>query len=152
VLSARGVQVEKVVSHHSHSASLKSYVSAKVADETNRGHMICTWGVQVEKVVFQLVCDPDGVVVDEALHTLVPAFVAWSISRKHPFGQVLRAVLSACAPRSRSAPSCWGAPSPGRARAACGHWVEREKWNFGVLLRMLTGLLEEVRSLGWKGE
>lgn len=101
---------------------------------------------QIERVVFQLVCDSDGVVVDEALQTLVPAFVTWSISRKHPFGKVLRAVMQRMRAEVDKCPPLVP-PTAANAKRAEGHMRslgEREKWNFGVLLRMLTGLLGEV--------
>jgi len=101
---------------------------------------------QVERVVFQLVLRLGRMVVDEALQTLVPAFVTWSIVRKHPFGKVLRAVMQRMRAEVDKCPPLVP-PSAADAKRARGHMRslgEREKWNFGVLLRMLTGLLGEV--------
>ena len=51
------------------------------------------WMGQVERLVFQLVCDSAGEVVEESLGGLVPAFVSWTKSRQHPLSHMLRSLL-----------------------------------------------------------
>lgn len=56
--------------------------------------------LQVEELMFQLILDPSGVVVDTTLKELVPAITAWANKGNQPLSQLLRLLFShilACA-------------------------------------------------------
>ncbi|CAI7879351.1 unnamed protein product [Closterium sp. NIES-54] len=103
---------------------------------------------KVEEALFLLVCDVDGGVVEETLKTLLPAFVAWAKSRRHPFGQVLRAVMQRLMGQIQKCPAV--SAVEGSAEARLRMVGERERWNIDVLLRLLTELLPEVRHVAVK--
>lgn len=90
---------------------------------------------KVEELMFQLVCDPSGIVVDTSLKELVPAVISWGGKLEH----ILRVLLShllACAQRC---PPLSGVD--GSIEAHLRVLGEKERWNIDVLLRMLTELL-----------
>lgn len=90
---------------------------------------------KVEDLMFQLVCDPSGIVVDTSLKELVPAVINWGGKLEH----ILRVLLShllACAQRC---PPLSGVD--GSMEAHLRVLGEKERWNIDVLLRMLTELL-----------
>uniref|UniRef100_A0A1S2Z940 RAB11-binding protein RELCH homolog n=1 Tax=Cicer arietinum TaxID=3827 RepID=A0A1S2Z940_CICAR len=90
---------------------------------------------KVEELMFQLVCDPAGVVVETALKELVPAVIKWGDKLDH----VLRVLLSHIL---NSAMRC--SPLSGVEGSIDSHLRvlgERERWNVDVLLRMLVELL-----------
>ncbi|CAI5465311.1 unnamed protein product [Closterium sp. Yama58-4] len=103
---------------------------------------------KVEEALFLLACDVDGGVVEETLKTLLPAFVAWAKSRRHPFGQVLRGVMQRLMGQIQKCPAV--SAVEGSAEARLRMVGERERWNIDVLLRLLTELLPEVRHVAVK--
>jgi len=93
---------------------------------------------KVEDLMFQLICDPSGIVVDTSLRELVPAVISWGGKLEH----ILRVLLShllACAQRC---PPLSGVD--GYIEAHLRALGEKERWNVDVLLRMLTELLPVV--------
>jgi len=49
---------------------------------------------QVEDLMFDLVCDPMGPVVDTSLRELVPALLSWNKREKQPLSQLYKGLLS----------------------------------------------------------
>lgn len=95
---------------------------------------------KVEELVFQLVCDPAGVVVDATLKELVPALVKWGNKLDHILSLLLSHILD-------SAQHC--PPLSGVESSLESHLRvlgERERWNIDVLLRMLAELLPFVKQ------
>ncbi|XP_074308326.1 uncharacterized protein LOC141643185 [Silene latifolia] len=95
---------------------------------------------KVEELMFQLVCDPSGVVVDATLKDLVPALVKWGSNLDHILSVLLSHILS-------SAQRC--PPLSGVEGSLESHLRvlgERERWNIDVLLRMLSELLPHVKQ------
>ncbi|KAH9622948.1 hypothetical protein KSS87_016695 [Heliosperma pusillum] len=95
---------------------------------------------KVEELMFQLVCDPSGVVVDATLKDLVPALVKWGSNLDHILSVLLSHILS-------SAQRC--PPLSGVEGSLESHLRvlgERERWNIDVLLRMLSELLPYVKQ------
>lgn len=93
---------------------------------------------KVEELMFQLICDPAGVVVDTTLKELVPALIKWGNKSDHMLSALLSHILS-------SAQRC--PPLSGVEGSVESHLRvlgERERWNIDVLLRMLTDLLPYV--------
>lgn len=90
--------------------------------------------------MFQLVCDPSGVVVETTMKKLVPALVNWGKSLDHILQLLLSHVL-------RSAQRC--PPLSGVEGSIESHFRvlgERERWNIDVLLRLLVELLPLVHQ------
>ncbi|CAN6445973.1 unnamed protein product [Victoria cruziana] len=95
---------------------------------------------KVEEVMFQLVCDPSGPVVETSLKELVPAVVRWGNKLDH----ILRILLSHMLVSAQRCP-----PLSGVEGSVDSHFRvlgERERWNIDVLLRMLTELLPLVHQ------
>ncbi|CAL9160768.1 uncharacterized protein LOC103980791 isoform X1 [Musa acuminata AAA Group] len=93
---------------------------------------------KVEELMFQLVCDPSGAVVDTTIKELVPAVVNWGAKLDH----VLRVILSHILGSAQRCPPLSGVE--GSVDSHLRVLGEREHWNIDVLLRMLTGLLPFV--------
>ncbi|KAF5181624.1 Rab11-binding protein relch-like protein [Thalictrum thalictroides] len=95
---------------------------------------------KVEELMFQLVCDPSGVVVETSLKELVPAVIHWG----NRLDSILRFLLShilgsaqRCAPLSGV---------QGSVESRLRVLGERERWNIDVLLRMLIELLPSLHQ------
>ncbi|KAK7374867.1 hypothetical protein VNO80_08310 [Phaseolus coccineus] len=95
---------------------------------------------KVEDMMFQLVCDPSGVVVEMALKELVPAVLKWGNKLDH----VLRVLLSHIINSALRCPPLSGVE--GSVESNLRVLGERERWNIDVLLRMLTELLALVHK------
>ncbi|KAK7340929.1 hypothetical protein VNO77_21647 [Canavalia gladiata] len=95
---------------------------------------------KVEEVMFQLVCDPSGVVVETALKELVPAVMKWGNKLDHVLSTLLSHILNSamhCPPLSGV---------EGSVESNLRVLGERERWNIDVLLRMLVELLPLVHQ------
>ncbi|TQE10509.1 hypothetical protein C1H46_003847 [Malus baccata] len=95
---------------------------------------------KVEELMFQLVCDPSGVVVEPTLKQLVPAVNKWGNKLDH----ILRVLLS----HISSSVQRWP-PLSGIEGSVESHFRvlgERERWNVDVLLRMLEEILPYVHQ------
>ncbi|XP_048129377.1 RAB11-binding protein RELCH isoform X1 [Rhodamnia argentea] len=90
---------------------------------------------KVEELMFQLVCDPSGVVVETTLKELVPAVVTWGKKLDH----VLRVLLSHTLSSAQRCPPLSGVE--GSMESYLHVLGERERWNIDVLLRMLSEML-----------
>ncbi|XP_027350526.1 RAB11-binding protein RELCH isoform X2 [Abrus precatorius] len=90
---------------------------------------------KVEDLMFQLVCDPSGVVVETTLKELVPAVMKWGNKLDH----VLRVLLSHILSSALRCPPLSGVE--GSVESNLRVLGERERWNIDVLLRMLVELL-----------
>lgn len=95
---------------------------------------------KVEELMFQLVCDPSGVVVDTSLKDLVPAVIKWGSKLEH----VLRVLLSHLLGSAQRCPPLSGVE--GSVESQLRVLGERERWNIDVLLRMLIELLPFVHQ------
>ncbi|RVW77484.1 LisH domain and HEAT repeat-containing protein KIAA1468-like [Vitis vinifera] len=95
---------------------------------------------KVEELMFQLVCDPSGVVVETTLKELVPAVINWGNKLDH----ILRILLSHILGSSQRCPPLSGVE--GSVESHLHVLGERERWNVDVLLRMLTELLPFVHQ------
>eukprot|EP00250_Pteridium_aquilinum_P009534 c18734_g1_i1 orf=241-3768(+) len=100
---------------------------------------------KVEELMFQLILDPSGVVVEMTLKELVPAVVTWANNGNQPLSQLLRLLFSHILASAQHCPPVSGVEGSMEARLRV--LGERERWNLDVLLRMLTGLLPEVVKL-----
>ncbi|XP_027077488.1 uncharacterized protein [Coffea arabica] len=90
---------------------------------------------KVEEMMFQLVCDPSGVVVETTIKELVPALVKWGNKLDH----VLQTLLSHILGSVQHCPPLSGVE--GSVESHLRVLGERERWNIDVLLRLLTELL-----------
>ncbi|WJX82614.1 hypothetical protein P8452_65349 [Trifolium repens] len=90
---------------------------------------------KVEELMFQLVCDPAGVVVETALKELVPAVIEWGDNLDH----ILRVLLSHILNSALRCPPLSGVE--GSIESHLRVLGERERWNVDVLLKMLMELL-----------
>ncbi|KAK7394174.1 hypothetical protein VNO78_14695 [Psophocarpus tetragonolobus] len=90
---------------------------------------------KVEDMMFQLVCDPAGVVVETTLKELVPAVVKWGNKLDH----VLIVLLSHIINSALRCPPLSGVE--GSVESNLRVLGERERWNIDILLRMLAELL-----------
>ncbi|CAM0881248.1 unnamed protein product [Alopecurus aequalis] len=95
---------------------------------------------KVEELLFQLACDPSGVVVDVALRELVPAVVRWG----GKLDQILRVLLSHILVSAQRCPPISGVE--GTIDSHLRVLGEHERWNIDVLLRMLTELLPFIHQ------
>ncbi|XP_022938627.1 lisH domain and HEAT repeat-containing protein KIAA1468-like [Cucurbita moschata] len=93
---------------------------------------------KVEDMMFQLVCDPAGVVVETSIKELVPAVIKWGNKLDH----VLRVLLSHILSSTQRCPPLSGVE--GSVDSHLRSLGERERWNVDVLLRMLSELLPFV--------
>lgn len=93
---------------------------------------------KVEDLMFQLVCDPSGVVVETTIKEVLPAIISWG----HKLDHILRVLLSQILSSVQRCP-----PLSGVEGSVEGHLHalgERERWNLDVLLRTLVELLPYV--------
>ncbi|KAM6567234.1 hypothetical protein CsatA_026362 [Cannabis sativa] len=95
---------------------------------------------KVEELMFQLVCDPSGAVVDTTLKQLVPAVVKWGNKLDH----VLRVLLSHILSSVQHCPPLSGVE--GSVESYLHVLGERERWNVDVLLKLLAELLPYVHT------
>ncbi|KAK2986773.1 hypothetical protein RJ640_010998 [Escallonia rubra] len=95
---------------------------------------------KVEEMMFQLVCDPSGVVVETSLKELVPALVKWGNKLDH----ILRVLLSYILSSAQRCPPLSGVKDSVESHLRV--LGERERWNLDVLLRLLTELLPFVHQ------
>ncbi|CAO2817223.1 unnamed protein product [Amaranthus hypochondriacus] len=95
---------------------------------------------KVEELMFQLVCDPAGVVVDTTLKELIPALVKWGNKLDH----ILSLSLSHIVNFAQRCPPLSGVE--GSLESNLRVLGERERWSIDVLLRMLSELLPSVRQ------
>ncbi|XP_010693468.2 uncharacterized protein LOC104906422 isoform X2 [Beta vulgaris subsp. vulgaris] len=93
---------------------------------------------KVEELVFQLVWDPAGAVVDAALKNLVPALVKWGNKLDHVLSLLLSHILN----YAQRCPPLSGVE--GSLESHLRVLGERERWSIDVLLRMLSQLLPYV--------
>ncbi|MCO5584303.1 hypothetical protein L7F22_038227 [Adiantum nelumboides] len=100
---------------------------------------------KVEELMFQMVLDPSGVVVETTLKELVPAVVTWANNGSQPLSQMLRLLFSHILACVQRCPPVSGVEGSMEARLRV--LGERERWNLDVLLRMLTDLMSEVVKL-----
>uniref|UniRef100_A0A7N2LDW3 HEAT repeat-containing protein n=1 Tax=Quercus lobata TaxID=97700 RepID=A0A7N2LDW3_QUELO len=95
---------------------------------------------KVEELMFQLVCDPSGVVVETTLKELLPAVINWGNKLDH----ILRVLLSHILSSAQRCPPLSGVE--GSVESHLRVLGERERWNVDVLLRMLIELLPYVHQ------
>ncbi|KAL6884533.1 hypothetical protein ACP4OV_010469 [Aristida adscensionis] len=95
---------------------------------------------KVEELMFQLVCDPSGAVVEVALRELVPAVVKWG----DKLDQILRVLLAHILASAQRCPPVSGVE--GTIDSHLRVLGEQERWNIDVLLRMLTELLPFIHQ------
>ncbi|KAM3760314.1 hypothetical protein ACB098_01G183900 [Castanea mollissima] len=95
---------------------------------------------KVEELLFQLVCDPSGVVVETTLKELLPAVINWGNKLDH----ILRVLLSHIVSSAQRCPPLSGVE--GSVESHLRVLGERERWNVDVLLRMLIELLPYVHQ------
>ncbi|KAF6145879.1 hypothetical protein GIB67_028874 [Kingdonia uniflora] len=90
--------------------------------------------------MFQLVCDPSGVVVETCLKELVPAVISWGNKLDH----IVRVLLSHILGSAQRCPPLSGVQ--GSVESQVRVLGERERWNVDVLLRVLIELLPFVHQ------
>ncbi|KAL5571309.1 hypothetical protein UlMin_020906, partial [Ulmus minor] len=95
---------------------------------------------KVEELMFQLVCDPSGAVVDSTLKQLVPAVIKWGNKLDH----ILQVLLSHILSSIQHCPPLSGVE--GSVESHLHVLGERERWNVDVLLRMLVEMLPFVHE------
>ncbi|KAL6608032.1 hypothetical protein ACP70R_041095 [Stipagrostis hirtigluma subsp. patula] len=95
---------------------------------------------KVEELMFQLICDPSGAVVEVALRELVPAVVKWG----GKLDQISRVLLSHILASAQRCPPISGVE--GTVDSHLRVLGEQERWNIDVLLRMLTELLPFIHQ------
>ncbi|KAK1576809.1 hypothetical protein Q3G72_016663 [Acer saccharum] len=95
---------------------------------------------KVEDMMFQLVCDPSGVVVETSLKELLPAVITWGNKLDH----ILRVLLSLILSSPQRCPPLSGVE--GSVESHLRVLGERERWNVEVLLRLLAELLPFVQQ------
>ncbi|XP_076882453.1 uncharacterized protein LOC143530932 [Bidens hawaiensis] len=96
---------------------------------------------KVEEMMFQLVCDPSGVVVETTIKELIPALLKWGNKLDH----ILRVLLSHMLSSIECCP-----PLSGVEDSVESHFHvlgERERWTVDVLLRLLLELLPVVHRI-----
>ncbi|XP_057783915.1 uncharacterized protein LOC131001529 isoform X2 [Salvia miltiorrhiza] len=95
---------------------------------------------KVEEMMFQLVCDPSGIVVDTTKKDLVPALINWGNKLDH----ILQVLLSHILGSAQRCPPLSGVE--GSIESQLHVLGERERWNIDVLLRLLAELLPYVHK------
>ncbi|XP_010549912.1 PREDICTED: lisH domain and HEAT repeat-containing protein KIAA1468 homolog [Tarenaya hassleriana] len=95
---------------------------------------------KVEEMMFQLICDPSGLVVETTLKELLPAVIKWGNKLDH----ILRILLSHAVSSAQHCPPLSGVE--GSVESHLRVLGERERWNIDVLLRMLMELLPVVHQ------
>ncbi|XP_043695775.1 RAB11-binding protein RELCH homolog isoform X2 [Telopea speciosissima] len=93
---------------------------------------------KVEELMFQLVCDPSGVVVETSLKQLVPSVINWGNKLDH----IQQVLLSHVVGSAQRCPPVSGVEDSLESHLRV--LGERERWNVDVLLCMLTELLPFV--------
>lgn len=97
--------------------------------------------IKVEEMMFHLVCDPSGAVVDTTIKELVPAVLKWGNKLDH----ILRVLISHMLSSVECCP-----PVSGVEDSVESHFHvlgERERWTVDVLLRLLMQLLPIVHQI-----
>ncbi|XP_057491573.1 LOW QUALITY PROTEIN: uncharacterized protein LOC130777300 [Actinidia eriantha] len=95
---------------------------------------------KVEEMMFQLVCDPSGVVVETTIKDLAPALINWG----DKLDNILRVLLSHIISSAQRCPPLSGVE--GSVESHLRVLGERERWNIDVLLRLLAELLPYVHK------
>ncbi|KAG8384107.1 hypothetical protein BUALT_Bualt04G0083600 [Buddleja alternifolia] len=95
---------------------------------------------KVEEMMFQLVCDPSGIVVETSIKELVPAVIKWGNKLDH----ILQLLLSHTLGSAQRCPPLSGVE--GSIESHLHVLGERERWNIDVLLRLLSELLSYVHQ------
>ncbi|XP_010453777.1 PREDICTED: lisH domain and HEAT repeat-containing protein KIAA1468 homolog [Camelina sativa] len=95
---------------------------------------------KVEEMMFQLICDPSGLVVETTLKELLPAVIKWGNRLDH----ILRVLLSHTLSSAQHCPPLSGVE--GSLESHLRVLGERERWNIDVLLRMLMELLPAIHQ------
>ncbi|GFY86766.1 HEAT repeat-containing protein [Actinidia rufa] len=95
---------------------------------------------KVEEMMFQLVCDPSGVVVETTIKDLAPALINWG----DKLDNMLRVLLSHIISSAQRCPPLSGVE--GSVESHLRVLGERERWNIDVLLRLLAELLPYVHK------
>ncbi|CAH8271259.1 unnamed protein product [Arabidopsis lyrata] len=95
---------------------------------------------KVEEMMFQLICDPSGLVVETTLKELLPAVIKWGNRLDH----ILRGLLSHTLSSAQHCPPLSGVE--GSLESHLRVLGERERWNIDVLLRMLMELLPAIHQ------
>ncbi|CAN1122655.1 RAB11-binding protein RELCH homolog [Linum perenne] len=95
---------------------------------------------KVEELMFILVCDPSGVVVETTLRELLPAVIKWGNNLEH----ILEVLLSHILSSAQRCPPLSGVE--GSLESHLRVLGERERWNLDVLLRMLVELLPLIQK------
>ncbi|KAL1162465.1 hypothetical protein V6Z11_A07G202300 [Gossypium hirsutum] len=95
---------------------------------------------KVEELMFQLACDPSGVVVETTLKELLPAIINWGNKLDH----ILRVLLSHILGSAQRCPPLSGVE--GSAESHLRVLGEQERWNLDVSLRMLAKLLPFIHQ------
>ncbi|GKV50230.1 hypothetical protein SLEP1_g56942 [Rubroshorea leprosula] len=90
--------------------------------------------------MFQLACDPSGVVAETTIKELLPAVISWGKKLDH----ILRVLLSHILSSAQRCPPLSGVE--GSVESHLHVLGERERWNLDVLLRMLAELLPYVHQ------
>ncbi|KAL9158443.1 hypothetical protein ABFS82_08G069300 [Erythranthe guttata] len=95
---------------------------------------------KVEEMMFQLVCDPSGVVGETTMKDLIPALLNWGNKLDH----ILQVLLSHVVGSVQRCPPLSGVE--GSVESHLHVLGERERWNVDVLLRLLAALLSFVHQ------
>ncbi|MBA0549040.1 hypothetical protein Golob_020101 [Gossypium lobatum] len=95
---------------------------------------------KVEDLMFQLACDPSGVVVETTLKELLPAIINWGNKLDH----ILRVLLSHILGSAQRCPPLSGVE--GSVESHLRVLGEQERWNLDVSLRMLAKLLPFIHQ------
>ncbi|MBA0640366.1 hypothetical protein Goklo_023310, partial [Gossypium klotzschianum] len=95
---------------------------------------------KVEVLMFQLACDPSGVVVETTLKELLPAIINWGNKLDH----ILRVLLSHILGSAQRCPPLSGVE--GSVESHLRVLGEQERWNLDVSLRMLAKLLPFIHQ------
>ncbi|CAK9150667.1 unnamed protein product [Ilex paraguariensis] len=95
---------------------------------------------KVEEMMFQLVCDSSGMVVETTIKELVPTLLKWGNKLDH----ILRVLLSHILGSAQRCQPLSGVE--GSVESHLRVLGERERWNVDVLLRLLVELLPFVHQ------
>ncbi|KAL6529931.1 hypothetical protein OROMI_028576 [Orobanche minor] len=95
---------------------------------------------KVEEMMFQLICDPSGIVVGTTIKDLVPALINWGDKLDH----ILQVLLSHILGFAKRCPPLSGVE--GSIESHLHVLGERERWNVDVLLRLLAELLPHIHK------
>ncbi|KAA3474566.1 lisH domain and HEAT repeat-containing protein isoform X1 [Gossypium australe] len=95
---------------------------------------------KVEELMFQLACDPSGVVVETTLKELLPALINWGNKLDH----ILRVLISHILDSAEHCPPLSGVE--GSVESHLRVLGEQERWNLDSLLRILADLLPHVHQ------